>query len=263
MGIEQDLAWSNGRVVVTHTPKTTGGEPTLRAHFFERVRPIMEKALKDGDRARWPLIVLHFDFKDNQKALLEAVWQLLGEYQDWIVTAPQTSDPSQLGAFDQKPLLVLTEDNDAQEDVFFHAVPVGQKLRLFGSAHTGAVGRDGLAAAAPEQLLTERPTNYRRWWNKSWYEVEEGGQPKSGAWTEASNRRLRALVDRAHALGFWIRFYTLDGFTPGEGQGWGEGYNFGSRAKVEARWKAALDAGVDLIATDQYEDLSRFMKSQP
>jgi hypothetical protein len=29
---------------------------------------------------------------------------------------------------------------------------------------------------------------------------------------------------------------------------------------VEKRWRAALDAGVNLIATDQYEDLAEFMK---
>ena len=263
VGIEQDLAWYGHQVVVTHTPKTTGDEPTLRQYFFERVRPIVEKALKDNDRSTWPLIVVHFDFKDNQKPLLQAVWQLLGEYQDWITTAPQAADPHQLGAFDKKPLLVLTEDSDAQEEVFFRAVPVGQKLRLFGSAHTGAVDRTRLAIAPPEELLSETPTNYRRWWNNSWYEVEAGGQPRSGEWTLASAQRLKALVDRAHGLGFWIRFYTLDGFAPSEERGWGNGYNFGSRAKVEARWQAALDAGVDLIATDQYEALAAFMHAHP
>jgi hypothetical protein len=67
-------------------------------------------------------------------------------------------------------------------------------------------------------------------------------------------------VDRAHGLGYWIRFYTLDGFRSTDDQGWGASYNFGSRARVEARWKAAIEAGVDLIASDQYEALGGFMK---
>ena len=112
------------------------------------------------------------------------------------------------------------------------------------------------ATMAPEQLLSETPTNYRRWWNNSWFEVEEGGQTKAGDWTAEDNRRLRALVDHAHRLGFWIRFYTLDGFAQEDNRGWDAGYNFGSREAVEQRWKAALTAGVNLIATDQYEDLS-------
>ena len=91
--------------------------------------------------------------------------------------------------------------------------------------------------------------------------VEEGGQERAGAWTAADERRLRALVDHAHKLGYWIRFYTLDGFSAAENRGWTKSYNFGSRAAVEARWQAALDAGVDLIATDQYERLAAFMRS--
>jgi hypothetical protein len=43
VGIEQDIASAvdpvtvTRRPVVTHTPKTTGSEPTLRDHFFELV----------------------------------------------------------------------------------------------------------------------------------------------------------------------------------------------------------------------------------
>jgi hypothetical protein len=272
VGIEQDLAWAvdpatgKGRPVVTHSAKTTGSEPALRDHFFERVRPIIEKALADNDRARWPIIVLHFDFKSVQPELLHAVWDLLGEYQGWITTAAQTADPHQLAAFEPKPLLVLTEDSDAQEEVFFKQVPAGAKLRLFGSAHTKEIPAKPkeehdrlLATLPPEQLLPAPPTNYRRWWNNSWYAVEEGGQHKAGDWTQQDNRRLSALVDYAHKLGYWIRFYTLDGFGYGEDRGWGDTYNFGTHEAVIARWKAAIAAGVNLIASDQYEDLAKVM----
>lgn len=272
VAIEQDIAWyvnpatGKGTPVVTHSAHTNGSEPTLRQYFFERVRPIIEKALAQGNRGQWPMIVLHFDFKDNRAPLLHAVWDLLGQYQDWITTAPKGKDPHVLAAFDPKPILVVTEDSDAQEEVFFHQVPVGAKLRVFGSAHTNlpsGVSRQQLirlqATLPPDQLLTERPTNYRRWWNNSWYEVEEGGQPRAGDWTPADANRLRALVDHAHQLGYWIRFYTLDGFAPGAGKGWFEGYNFGSLEAVRVRWKACIDAGVNLIATDQYEDLAAFM----
>ena len=68
--------------------------------------------------------------------------------------------------------------------------------------------------------------------------------------------RLRALVDHAHQLGYWIRFYTLDGFPAGNQQGWFNGYNFGNLEAARTRWKAAIDAGVNLIASDQYEDLA-------
>ena len=271
VAIEQDLAWfaganGKGRLVVSHTSQTDGSEPTLKDYFFEHVRPVVERALRENKRSTWPLIILHFDVKDNRPELHHAVWELLGEYQDWITTAENTSDQSVLAPLDPKPLLVLTEDNDAQEQVFFKQVPAGARLRLFGSAHTaklpGATDREKAHAAAtlpPEALLVEKPTNYRRWWNNSWWEVEEGGQPAAGDWTTADDRRLRALINRAHRLGFWIRFYTLDGFSPYENRGWEKNYNFGTREAALARWKAALSAGVDLIATDQYEDLATLM----
>src|SRR3984957_18554804 len=199
IGIEQDIAWAvdpatgKGRPVVTHTSKTTGSEPTLREHFFEHVRPVIEKALAQNDRAHWPIIVLHFDFKSLDPTLLRAVWDLLGEYQDWITTAPQTSDPYQLALFDPKPLLVLTEDADIQEQVFFREIPKDERLRLFGSAKTAPLeaksrqDRQPLAATLPpDRLLTTKATNFRRWWNNPWDEVEEGGQAKAGDWTPAS-----------------------------------------------------------------------------
>lgn len=273
VSIEQDLAWyvdpatGRGRVVVSHTPHPTGKEPTLRSYFFERARPIVEQALRSNNQDQWPLIVLHFDFKDNQSALLHAVWKLLGEYQPWISTAKKTADAHEFSPFDRKPLLVITEDSDAQEQVFFDDVPVGSPLKLFGSAHTNPVNASNdarkhhlLATLPPEKLLSERPTNYRRWWNNSWYVVEEGGERNAGEWTEAKNDRLKALVDHAHRLGFWIRFYTLDGFPQANDKGWGSDYNFGSLSAVQIRWKAALDAGVNFIATDQYEALGQYMR---
>ena len=270
VGIEQDVAWGidkatgSGRPVVSHTKDTNGSEPTLREYFFEHVRPRVEQALRENNRAQWPLITVHFDFKDNRPELLRAVWALLGEYEAWITAAPKLADPRTLATFDVRPLLVLTEDNDDQEGVFFTELPVGSRLRLFGSAHTAKIPgatREELthlaATLPPDKLLIEKPTNYRRWWNNSWAEVEEGGQQKAGGWTDADSARLRALVNHAHNLGFWIRFYTLDGFTAAENRGWDQGYNFGTREAATVRWKAALDAGVNLIATDQYEDLAQ------
>lgn len=275
VSIEQDLTWyvdpatRQGRIAISHRRKATGSEPTLRQYFFDQVRPIVERALRDNDRARWPLIVLHFDFKSNEPPLLHAVWDLLGEYEDWITTARKTAKPHDLAPFDPKPILVVTEDSDAQEEVFYRQVPVGAKLRLFGSAHTAKIPgnsdeeRDHYAATLPPaKLLTERPTDYRRWWNNSWHEVEEGGQTRAGAWTASDARRLRALVKHAHRLGYWIRFYTLDGFPADDDHGWDQGYNFGSLEGARVRWRAAIEAGVDFIATDQYEDLAQEMKAR-
>jgi hypothetical protein len=265
VSIEQDLTWyvdpatGQGREVITHAEKALGNEPDLRQYFFERVRPIVERALQENKRDSWPLIVLHFDFKTNGAPLLESVWKLLEEYEPWLTTAKKTDNPADITPFDVKPILAVTEDNDVQEDVFYRQVPVGGRLLVFGSAY---MNRKGTASMAPSELLTQKPTTYRRWWNNSWAVVEEGGQVNAGAWTRADMKRLKSLVDYAHNAGFLIRFYTLDGFTPAEDRGWDRNYNFGTRAAVTARWKAAIDAGVDFIATDQYEDLANVIKAR-
>jgi len=88
--------------------------------------------------------------------------------------------------------------------------------------------------------------------------VEAGGQGNAGEWTPTDNARLRALVARAHTMHLWIRFYTLNG----DDKVPAGGYNFGSPAAALSRWKAAIDAKVDFLATDQYEDLARVRAEQ-
>jgi hypothetical protein len=264
VGIEQDIAWVGERSVVAHDNKLRGGEPELDQYFFERVRPIVERALQQGDKRNWPLIVLHFDFKDNSPENLRAVWKSLVKYEKWLTTGRKTARDTDISKLDVKPILVLTEDNDMQEQVFYREVPIGAKLRLFGSAKADESFLNGLdreqrktalATVAPQKLVSAKPTNYRRWWNNSWYIVERGGAPGAGEWTAETDARLRSLVDYAHGLGYWIRFYTLDGFPAEQDQGWGQGYNFGSLERARQRWQAALKAGVDMLASDQYEEL--------
>lgn len=172
-----------------------------------------------------------------------------------------------MAPFTRGPLLVLTEQGDGQERAFHDLVPIGGRLRLFGTVPAAAIpeglsaeARADLAIGAPaETVIAGAATNYRRWTNHAWAVVERGGPPRAAGWTGADRARLDALVDRAHGLGLWIRFYTLNGHPPdvSDTQGWSDGYNFGSAAAVEARWRAAIAAGVDFIATDQYEAFSR------
>ena len=62
----------------------------------------------------------------------------------------------------------------------------------------------------------------------------------------------------------WIRFYTLDGLSDRDlgRNGWDKEYNFGSRERTLLRWMAAIKAGVDFIATDQYEDVAALVRTQ-
>jgi hypothetical protein len=261
VAIEQDLAWhtdpKTGRSwsVVTHGGPTYGNEPTMEKYFFAKVQPIVEKALKEGNHGNWPIITLNLDFKDDKPEHLTAVLALLRKYQPWLTTAAKGADAEAQQPLDVKPILVLTGEADAQQTVFYDQLQTGDRVLLFGSIHT----EDKDSAAAPELMDPTKATNYRRWWNNPWKVVEAGGQPNAGEWTPAKMTRLRALVDRAHENGLWIRFYTLDGATKPQlsCNGWFGGYNFGSLAAARIRWRAALAAHVDYIASDQYELLGQ------
>src|SRR5580698_3369166 len=118
LAIEQDLGWHTDAAtgkswsVVTHGEFTTGDEPTMEHYFFDKVRPIVEKALKDGNRADWPLITLNLDFKDNKPEHLAAVLALLRKYQAWLTTSVKGAEATDVQPLDVKPILVLTGEPD-------------------------------------------------------------------------------------------------------------------------------------------------------
>jgi hypothetical protein len=275
LAIEQDLVWytdpQNGtaRSVVAHGLDEAPSAPSLREHFFERVRPLVERALAEQRPASWPLITLNLDLKSDEPEHHAALWALLGEYEAWLTTAVKDADPTRVMPLDVKPLVVLTGSNDAQQHSFNDQLPVGGRLRLFGATRvpppSGTTEEERLMSAArvtPERAIGERATNYRRWVNFPWAVVEAGGQARAAEWTTEDRARLQALVDRAHAQGLWIRFYTLNGSRPetSKALGWTAGYNFGSLQAVQERWRASIETGVDFVATDQYEDFTQLLR---
>jgi hypothetical protein len=275
LAIEQDLVWYKdpatgaGRSVVSHGGPNSDADraPTFEEYFFAKVAPIMTKALQENRREDWPLITLNLDFKTNEPEHHAAVWALLGKYESWLTTAERTATPKDAAPLRLGPMLVLTGSNDAQQVSFHDTVTIGQRLRLFGAipdVRPPGADRAEQAKNYPTvpaaTLIPGPPTNYRRWVNFSWGVVEAGGAPAGADWTTTENDRLRTLVTRAHDMRLWIRFYTLNGHPKetGESLGMGAGYNFGSADAAETRWKAAIQAGTDFIATDQYEALARF-----
>ena len=204
----------------------------------------MAQALTGSSRENWPLITLNLDFKDSEPAHFAAIQALLSKYQAWLTTAPRTASTDKVEPLHLGPVLVLTGSDPAQQKAFHDAVPVGGTLLLFGAVTT---------------TVPARATNYRRWSNNPWNVIEPEGQNGAGEWTAEEADRLARTVRAAHQAGLWIRFYTLNGHSTerGEHMGWTPGYNFTSLDAVNVRWRAAIDAGVDFIATDQYEEFAQ------
>ena len=267
VAIEQDLIWradgrGGGDSVVGHDTDKVADAPTFEQYFFTRLKPVMEKALAENRRDRWPLVVLNLDLKTNEPAHHAAIAAVLERHAAWLTSAPRTATPERVEPLTLGPMLVLTGSHPTQQTDFHDGLKVGARLRLFGAYEAPPQPGDtpqaravALAGAPVKALLPHRATNYRRWGNFPWHVIEKGGQPNAAAWDAADRSRLDALVGRAHGQGLWIRFYTLNGHPApdAETQGWSKGYNFGSLEAAQARWRAAREAHVDFVATDQYE----------
>jgi len=106
VAIEQDIAWhrdpetGRGWSVLSHETHTSGTEPTLESHFFETVRPIVEKELSEGSAENWPVVYLHFNFKTNEREHVEYVQALLLKYRDWLSSAVRQEDNRKLSKMD-------------------------------------------------------------------------------------------------------------------------------------------------------------------
>ena len=137
VAIEEDLAWVDGRSLLIHGAKNAAADdPTLESYFFPRVKPIMEKALKDGNKGNWPLITLYLDIKNDPPEHLEVINKILDKYDAWLTKAEKTTDISKQSPLELKPMMVLVEDKqgDIKQQFFYDKVPVGGKIRVFGSA---------------------------------------------------------------------------------------------------------------------------------
>lgn len=275
--VEQDLSWIDGKSLMIHGAKNASGgeDPTLESYFFPKIRPVIEKALKDGNKASWPVVVLYLDIKNDPPEHLEAISKVLDTYSAWLTTAVKTADVTKVSPLDVKPILVMLEDkqdNGNRQQVFYDRVPVGGKIRVFGSAtkfdeNPGKLPRERkeeavalMAGRDPEQLVSKKADNYHRWFGVNWAFIEKGGETKAGDWSPAKAERLRKFVDYGHRLGYLVALYCLNGYTASEDQGWDKDYNFGSRESVEVRWKAAIQARAAFISTDQYETLSHLIR---
>lgn len=272
--VEEDLAWVDGKSLLIHGSKNASNtDPTLDSYFFPKIRPVMEKALQQGNGGNWPLITLYLDIKNDPPEHLAAISKTLDQYSGWLTIAKKTADLSKQSPLELKPLMVLVEDKSGDDNKrmeFYDKVPVGGSIRVFGSASKPDPNPghklpkqeaiDRMISVDPEQIVSAKADNYHRWWGSDWAYIEKGGEQKADTWTTEDNKRLRHWIDYGHRLGYFVSFYCLDGFTDANNQGWEAEYNFGSKEAVTTRWKALARANVDFISTDQYEELSKFLR---
>lgn len=273
--VEEDLSWTDGKSLMIHGAKNVGGDdPTLESYFFPKIRPVIERALKEGNKGNWPVVTLYLDIKNDPPEHLAAINAVLDKYQDWLTTAVKTDDILKVSPLNVKPMMVLVEDkqNDLnKQQAFYDTVQVGGKIRVFGSVpkldpNPGRKLPPQEAVnlqfnATPAELIQGRADNYHRWIGFDWAFIEKGGEANAGDWTAEDDARLKEFLSYGHKLGYLVGVYCIDGFSDADNEGWDKEYNFGSREAAETRWKAAARAKADFISTDQYEQLSEVLAS--
>jgi hypothetical protein len=69
----------------------------------------MERALAENRRDTWPILVLHLDFKMNEPAHHDAIWELLGRHEGWLTTAERVAPRGRRSAGLRHPSMMVLQ----------------------------------------------------------------------------------------------------------------------------------------------------------
>ncbi len=243
--IEIDLAWSQtrGRPVISHENKLTGSEPTPEEYFFAPMLP----ELRQMPMGR-PGVLLFLDFKSDHPGLVQQTYELLLRHRDLLTTFSARG-------IEYRPLTVMLTGDNAAIAQFERLTPPGEPfLAMANREPPDRKFREDLSRYFPEPA-----TPFYRVFNFEWKHIERDPNNQAGAFTSAERARLRALVEMAHAKGYWVRTWTLNATS----QAWGTSQNFGSQEALLERWRAAQEAGAEMVATDEFEMARRLINGNP
>ena len=171
----------------------------------------------------------------------------------WLTTAPRVADAAAVAPLQVGPVLVLTGSPDIQQVTFHDAVPVGRSpacLRRHRRHRAAGIDAGGAAARRRRPRTTAAGGIIRG----------ASSRPKASAPPASGRRRMPRASRRSSPT----RTRTASGSgstrstaSPASARGGPASYNFGSLDAVSRRWRAAMDAKVDFIATDQYAEFAR------
>ena len=245
---EIDLVWSEprGRTVVSHSTKLEGNEPIPEDYFFAPMLP----ELRRMPRGR-PGILLFIDFKNSHPGPVNETRALLNRHRDLLTTFGQRGDPRAETPPRFGPLTVLLTGDNA-------AIAQFEKLTPPGEPYLAMANREPPDRKFQENVadyFLDPATPFYRVFNFEWKHIERDKNRDAGPFTAAESARLAALVKLAHDKGYWVRTWTLNATN----DDWGSDQCFGSKPALLERWRAALEAGLDMIATDEYELAGEFL----
>ena len=225
--MEIDLTWSEKRrrTVISHEKTPVGGEPTLEEYFWKPLG--MELGRMPRGRPGWLLLI---DFKTYHARVVEEVYRDLERHRRLLTRFG--------GNVDYGPLtVILTGDNAAIAAFEKRNRGHGPYLAMGNREPPERQYQDNVA-----DYFEADATPFYRVFNFEWAHIEPDREKRRAEpLPETAPARLRKLAQTAHQKGYWLRTWTLNEST------------FGGREGLLERWRAARDAGVEMIATDEYE----------
>ena len=245
--IEIDLGWDDRtkELIVGHDAAPRGG--VIYPEFEAYLVPALEAHWKTHPRGQAPT-VLTIDWKTEKPEAVTKFKAFLDLHADWFSSAPKTED----SPLTNRNLTVCFTGSDVAKDAYDALIPARGTYRAFRDRvfGQGAKFEPDVASYVPTKA-----TAYHRFLTFHWGVVEQGGPALARDWTKADANRLSALMTQAHQQGFRARFYCLNGHTGTLVSG----YQFTSDEAAKVRWLAAVQAGVDWIATDEYREIAEVL----
>lgn len=247
--IEIDLGWDEIRkqLIVGHdaTPQPGLTYPGLEAYLV----PALEAHWRQAREDQAPTL-LTIDWKTDNLDAVRQFQAFLDAHPDWFSTAPKASE----SPLTVRRLTVCFTGSDRAKEQYDALIPAGGTYRAFrDTVFGGGQFKQDVADYAPAPA-----TAYHRFLTFHWGNVEAGGPPLAGAWTDNDATRLTSLMTQVHRQGFRARFYCLNGhngptLSP---------YRFRNDDAARIRWQAATKAGVDWVATDEYAEIAQTLRGR-
>jgi hypothetical protein len=235
--IEIDLGWDDAakQIIVGHDAKPRPGiaYPRLETSLFPALESHFKTPRQDGAPT-----VLTIDWKTGRPEAVEQFKKLLDAHAEWFSSAPKSAD----SPLTTRRLTVCFSGTEAAKDAYDAMVPVGGTYRAFRDRVVSGTYEADVAAYVPANS-----TAYFRFLAFHWGAIERGGPPSAGEWTPA------------HRRGFRVRIYCLNGHSGPLGGS----YRFADQSTARARWLAAAAAGVDWVASDEYQELVDTLRAIP
>jgi hypothetical protein len=242
--IEIDLGWDEaaGQLIVGHDASPRPGVA------YPRLEPSLVPALEAHWSTRRPdkaPTVLTIDWKTGRPEAVRQFREFLDAHPDWFSSAPKAAD----SPLTVRRLTVCFSGSEAAKDAYDALIPPGGTYRAFRDRVFGAGAKYEPEVAS---YIPGPSTAYHRFLAFHWSAIERGGPDQAKEWSQDEANRLRALADLAHRRGFRVRIYCLNGHSGIPRAG----YRFSDDEAARIRWLAAASAGVDWIATDEYQDIA-------